>query len=738
MQTMTWPLSRLGSRFSLLFEPWRRRVMHSALGRFLDQPLDLAVGIVEPDGTERVLPFTQHGKLLYGCEQFERINSVTFRGHSDTCGLRFELNLHSTFYPQDELLSQMPAFYVELRVAAAPRVRRRRFVKTPKNVRLFIRLARPETQIDVREGRIDLRYDVKLDPQYTPACGSDIRQTKPDLKKLNTPSATAHVVERLQSLNDGAVPSTGEHGGAGLSLELPVTSEGSGIKWRLVWGAHTSDPVLDLNGDPATFMYLTHWPDLDTVMHKAITHRDDNLAKSRRFEKLLEQAPLSRSQWHLLVLAFQSYLSNTFWCRRADGREWFSVVEGTSMFHGTVDVEYNIALFYFALWPRLLTLIFEEWSRNCTEHKRSGGMILNHDMGAGVTVGKQAYDHSMPVEENANFLLLLQMYTHWTGDQAPLKKHSPIVRRLADYLLWTDRDGSGFPSEGTANTLDGSDAVQFARKQTYLAIKRNAALSAAADLLERGGQSEPAERCRLAAARDVPLIEEAAWLDDHYAVSVDRDAQGLIDTWTGEPLPTRELAGWDDYSIYTTNGLLLPIMIAQPLAFDSERLHTDLFNSQREALRSYGCGHTSSDNTNIWISSNLWRDFVSHYLHVESITLDSRYWDMLVFSNTNGQSFGFCDTYIGNELAFYPRGATSFGYFLAGPRIQIDRMDGEYIAVNPPRHAAQRWPLLPLADWAAGKIPVCVVDTAGNATIEGEIEPVRILGHAPVSDGFIG
>ena len=50
MQLMTWPMGRLGSRFALLFEPARRRVLHSAVGRFLDRPLDLAVGLVEPGG----------------------------------------------------------------------------------------------------------------------------------------------------------------------------------------------------------------------------------------------------------------------------------------------------------------------------------------------------------------------------------------------------------------------------------------------------------------------------------------------------------------------------------------------------------------------------------------------------------------------------------------------------------------------------------------------------------------
>jgi len=738
MQMMSWQLARLGSRFGLLFEPYHRRVMHSALGRFLDEPLDLAVGLIEPDGTERVLPLTPDGELLYGCEQFERINSITFRGHSETAGLRFELNIHSPFYPRDEALCMLPAFYVELRVTDAHRVRRRRVKKIPDKVRVFLRIQRPNTQVDVVDNRIDMRYQVKLDPRYDAACGNDTQLSSTDNIPADQSVPTVEVLERIVSLNEDVTACTGARGGAGLTLEMPVTEEGSGTKWRLVWAAHVADPVLEIDHQPAHFRYLEHWDTLDDVLRLAIERRDDNLARSRRFEKVIEQAPLNRSQWHLMVMAFHSYLSNTYWCTRADGREWFSVIEGTSMFHGTVDVEYNLAMFYFALWPRLLTLILDQWTEHMVAHEASGGLILNHDMGRGFHVNGQAYDHSMPVEENANFLLLLQAYSHWTGDLAPLKKHAEVIAPMADYLLWTDRDNSGFPSEGTANTLDGSVAVQFARKQTYLAIKRIAALDAAADLLDRVDQRDAAERFRTTAAEDVPKIEKAAWLNDHYAVCLDRDTRGLIDTWSGEPLPIKGLVGWDDYSIYTTNALLLPIMIAQPLAFDADRLSTDMFNAQREALRPYGCGHTSSDTTNIWISSNLWRDFVGRYLHVHLTEIDTRYWDLLTYSNTNGNSFGFIDTYIGNELAFYPRGATAFGYFLAGPRMQIDRLDGEYFSVNPPRHRVMRWPLLPLADWNAGKIPVCVVDHEGRATIEGEIEPVKILGHEPETDDIIG
>ncbi|MEM9252701.1 MAG: hypothetical protein AAGB29_10165, partial [Planctomycetota bacterium] len=120
------------------------------------------------------------------------------------------------------------------------------------------------------------------------------------------------------------------------------------------------------------------------------------------------------------------------------------------------------------------------------------------------------------------------------------------------------------------------------------------------------------------------------------------------------------------------------------------------------------------------------------------------YWDLQVMSNTFSQSFGYIDTYVNNMPAFYPRGVTTFGYFLAGPRLVIDRLaPGErsaYITVDPQRASSARWPLLPLADWRAGKVPVCVVDAAGGVSIEGGIDAVIVHGEGEpaTSSGLIG
>ncbi|MAE61357.1 MAG: hypothetical protein CMJ49_08390 [Planctomycetaceae bacterium] len=722
---MTWPLARLGSRFSLLFEPHYRRVMHSGLGRFYDEPLELSVGLVEPDGTERVMPLTPHGDLLYACEQFDRINSLTFRGYSESAGLRLELNFHAPFYPQSDKVCILPIFFVEMRLTPAKVRWRSQPYDRPERVRLFFRMSRPKTNITAESRTINLSYDV---PLQSGTRTEDDDQVDSEPHEING-RTHAHVEERLYSLNPDAVPDETEHG-CGLTLEMPVTEEGSGLKWRLVWAAHTPDHVLDVRGAAGQLRYQQYWDDIDSVMAYAIEQRDDFLGHSRRFEKLLEQATLRRSQWHLLALGFQSFLSNTIWCNLDDGREWFSVTDGTRGYHASVDVQYNASLLYLNIWPRLLKLLLGQWADRAKAHEASGGAILDHDAGRGLTVGESAYPHDMPVEVNADYLLMLQAYAHWTGDLSLIHEHVEFIRRLAAYLLWTDQDGSGFPSNGTANTIDdGPPALQFAPKQTYLAIKRVTALQAAADLLRRAGDDATAERCRDTAAAAVPRIEKAAWLGDHYAVCLERDATGLTDVWTGRPLPPGKLAGWDDYSIYTANGLLLPALVGQPTGFDSALLQEDLANAQRETLSRYGCAHCSSDDFNVRVSQNLWRDHAARFVEAPLSHEEGRVWDLQVFSNSGTESFAFIDTYIGNELGFCARGAATFGYFLAGPRLVLDRLDGECTFVNPDRYRHQRWPLLPLADWAAGKIPICVVNYDGTVTIEGELEDVTLRGE---------
>ena len=199
MQTMSWMMSRLGSRFSLFFEPHHRRVMHGGLGRFVDEPVDLMVGLEEPDGTRRVLPLSQRAQLLYNSEQFERTNSLTFRGYSEHWRLRFEFNVHSVFYPNEEQMCVMPAFYLEMRVNPVDRVGRFEAAgPCPEQVTVFLNLQRPNTDIAVsceQGGQVDLSYDVTLKAN-TPAAEMQ-EADRGSTSELRTVSVT----DRIVSLN---------------------------------------------------------------------------------------------------------------------------------------------------------------------------------------------------------------------------------------------------------------------------------------------------------------------------------------------------------------------------------------------------------------------------------------------------------------------------------------------------------------------------------------------------------
>jgi hypothetical protein len=80
------------------------------------------------------------------------------------------------------------------------------------------------------------------------------------------------------------------------------------------------------------------------------------------------------------------------------------------------------------------------------------------------------------------------------------------------------------------------------------------------------------------------------------------------------------------------------------------------------------------------------------------------------------------------------------GFLLSYPRLTIDKLapGGARISVEPDRHFRQRWPLLPLADWKAGKVPVCVVDTDQSVKIEGAVDPIIVRGQTVEQTELIG
>ena len=711
---MAWTLARLGSRFHLTFDPARRRVLHSALGPQHERPLRLVVGMVDAHGRQHILPFAPSvtGRTdgapdcldLQNPEQFDRANSVTYRACEPEMGLLFEFNVHSVFYPQDERLCTMPAFYLEMRAHPLHRFRDHPVpVKAPAYVRLVLRVEREGAQAMAAEGRVTLIH------RDTLADGRDV-------------TCRGQIV----SLNEGAtaVPSSD-----GLTYELPVTQASVGQKWRLVWGAHVGEPVehLTIEADhagegpskpppdpkPARFRYCRYFESIGEVMEHAIERRDDYLGHSRRFEKIVEQAPLDMAQFHLMDQALQAWCCSTLWVDvERDGMEpaeWF----GTTTRSDLGDV-FSAAPYYLAIWPRLLWLQLERWRP------------------------RPAAD---TLETHTRFLLLCQAYCRWSGDQR-------MAEARVELFQWL------------SNRLQEHDPP----RQTRLAVLRLAGLAAAVDLLSLTGEhDEPLEQ---RVADDTRALEAAAWRLDHYTLRVTPPGLidgGSLDAYTGfhtaHALTASTTASntSDPYAVNTFTPLLLPHLVGQPPLLDPDHVKIDLASTLRETWARYGCSILSTDWDHIRLSTNLWRDHLATYHNVEHLSAQP-YWDLQTMSNTGPNRFGYIDTYITGGRSHDPRGVAAFGYLLAGPRLVMDRLcpspsavlrPGEarnfrtgrstYLTVNPERTRHARWPLLPLADWRAGKVPVCVVHARGNVTIECPIDPIVIHGEAlEAEDAAIG
>lgn len=704
------PVSRLGSRFTLVFDPYTKHVLHSALGRWIDLPLDLTLGVQTESGEVIALPFTKEADMFDAVEQELRLCGVRYTAHSVKHGLRLEVEVTAPFYPHDAKVSSAPLFLFTLKAQPQPRLFWTTCPNPVQRGNLAVRLKREGMTTTPSNDALAVEYTLS---QVIADNGQIVAST--DFIAGDTPPTAQ---ERIIPLTEGVAVV-----GNGLALPFDFT-QSEEATLRFAWCAYVDAPVLEVFGKPMRFLYTRHFANVEEVARFAREEADTLLNKTSLVESLLDEASLSKSQLDLIRFSFQNFLLDSWWVVDEADNEWFSVWEGSCYFHSTIDVEYNNGLVYFAFWLPLLEKLLDEWAR--FEMQDEVGSYLAHDMGIRAKVSSQAYPHPMQVEENANYLLMLHAYWRWTGNIEPVRRHHALCRRLVDYFERSDTTGNGFPNKGVANTIDdASPAVQYAREQVYLAVKTLCACHAAAQIAQALGDSEWQSQCESLVTRIRETLDAQAWLGDHYAVCLERTAEGLKDPWTGEPLHG-EMSGWDAYSIYTANGLLYLLMSGQTPPVDLSRIKQDIANAYRHALTEYGCTHTSADKSNVWLSQNLWRDYIAAYLDVGLPDNSSRYMAMELLMNTAGLNKGFIDTYFTNNLCFYPRGITSIGYLFALCALQIDRAQS-VVRLKKTAPYPCRVPLLPLADWTKGAVPFVVYRLTEDG-ITGNLEGEHLLG----------
>lgn len=690
-------LACLGSRLAIVFDPVEHRVLLPRYGRFDEIVADLAIGIRHPSGKSYALPFTRKYKHFEFVEQLNTMNSITYQAYAPDLGLKLIVQITSPFYPQDEEVSTAPLIFIDFTVERLSRYRWQPPADEEPVGEIFVEFR--SRQIRVKQEGAHVRLSFKSTP----------------VENREAPGKAKGQPRKSFRCRDLLLPHSG-----GLPLRIVSTQRGFASPFdlrqhaksepvQLTWCAFTSDRVLEIFGERHPFKYIEFFADEEELVRYAILERFEILRKSAFFDRQFQRTRLGKAQEDLIAFSFHSFLLNSWWTLWQKDRDWFSVWEGSCYYHSTIDVEYNDALFYFACWPQLLERLLRQWAlfeipgEKCLGGRGKGTAYLAHDMGSGGRVGEQHYHHPMEVEETTNYILLAHAHWRWTGRDDVVHAQYKLLKRLAKFLLKADTTGNGVPDVGVANTIDdATPALQFGREQVYLGFKALAALEKAAEVAGAQNDGRFATTLRKQAATLLQTIEEKGWVVDHYAVTLSPKSRGMVDAWTGKAVGDKELEGWDAYSIYTSNGLLYPYLVGAPVDIRTGRVRRDMLHTIDHTQSEYGCTHTSSCDNRLWISQNLWRDFMAAYLDVNLLYHANRYWAYQIVAGTNRPITCYYDT-VGNNLCFYPRGITSIGAFFAACRFQLDRVEG-WCCVDPLLDHLDL-PLLALARWDKRQVP---------------------------------
>ncbi|MBN2154013.1 MAG: DUF4965 domain-containing protein [Candidatus Lokiarchaeota archaeon] len=670
-----------GSRFEFNFRPREGKIDQSGLGRFYDEPLDFALGI-DVDGDVEALPFTKRHAHFPSTFMAQTMNTVSYSGLSTEFLAEVRVTFNAHFYPKDELLSTLPVFIIDIEVRKAPT----RVFAGDIDGHLFLRIARKGTTVvQNKAGGCTLSYK------------ADSLQVQDEIVAIGNEKK---VIGAKVEENSATV------------LDVPYSVNEQWVHVATVfWGSHVAGPVLETKRGKVEFAYTRAFKSAAEAVTYAMANEEQIRKKAAAFDKVFLDPAVGKTRADFLAFAHQSFVQNAWLGYLPDGRKWYSSWEGSCQFHSTIDVEYNQAWWYYCFWPELAEVLLDEWSE-FTETNKLGLTYMCHDMGSRRTVLEQMYPHPMEVEENANYLLLLLMQWKLAGNDSIVKPKQALIGKIVDHLIGVALTGSGFPTEGTANTIDdASPAIQYAREQTYLGVKTLCALQAASALAKPLEDPALEKRCKAQVALIGKTLEDRAWIGDHYAVCIDKDAKGLNDDghiFTPSPSKDGTIEGWDAYTLYTSNGMLYLLASGLVPELDIQRIKTDMGTAWRASLGPYGNFHSSTDHSNAWLSQNMHRDFIGMYLGLLIDQFD-RYWSFETWENTGGRGGCFVDTYGHNHLRYYPRGATGFGWFFAMAGASVDRAapGGPAISFRP-CIAPVTVPLVQFVDWEADppRIPV--------------------------------
>ena len=463
-----------------------------------------------------------------------------------------------------------------------------------------------------------------------------------------------------------------------VSVVLPPASE------KTIWvgfaGFNPNGIIDDISGPQTVtlpFYYTTGFSSIEDVVKFGYDNRKTLEADRTSYEQFLLNSDASPEMKWISAQSVRNYFFNS-WLLSSAGAGGFRyfVWEGAAKccsFISTVDVAHEYGYFElknipWALKAQLDMMAEKAFGSQASLSDPSSGKAVQHDLGHalvfypnetyGPTTGNsQVGESSMPLEENANYLLLLYAYWRGTGDLAYIQSRQQAITDVVGYTMNNSRQDL-YPLQRGITTFDGDAKLSQTPGNSYLAVKQVSAFSAAEEMLRAIGNPSAIEYANLAHGykiRGVNAVKAAF-----------NGSSSSIPLFYNPP----EQPSVTPYSIALGEGLfyLERSGSTDPDIFGSG-LVDDLFANYRTSYgnsKDAGAGvirMTSDQISPMWVSKVLIEEIIFQDLYGyagDSDSIDYAY-NILVHQE-NGYADDFKNSGYSPWLGTYPRGAITWAY----------------------------------------------------------------------------
>ena len=429
------------------------------------------------------------------------------------------------------------------------------------------------------------------------------------------------------------------------------------------------------------FAYHYWFSGIDEVLSWAEANETGIRQKTDQFEAEVRAQNLPAQKQWLLAQAFHSYLGNSFLVTAGEGSDSLAyfVWEGEFKFLNTLDVAHDYGVLEGLYFPWVLPLELDSWRESAKKDEK--GTVIPHDVGSQFSFkGVQEYGiegsqtSGMPVEENANFILLSYWYWVRTQDTVFARKIAPFIKDLLVSLKNRDTNENGIADVSlwiTTYDNDGNSALYKAPDSAYLGLKQLSAYVSAAKIFSLVGDSE-AEKLANKEAQLISTSFEKAYQDKGFIPLTFDPNFKETSQFEGKTIKGREEQGF----AFVT-GLFYPAITKLDSPYLNQLLPI-LTDSYRQAYQKSLVKNETGEVVGLqlaqyqalalgWLSHSVMADVIAAKLFGQTYD-SSAYYFPLLYDNPSGFTDGqyFKPPWYPplTTLLFYPRGAALFSWLL--------------------------------------------------------------------------